>query len=141
MTQAVTTSLPPLPRSFIRTVFKRRQGHQPGAKRKTRPYPGGLESELGDICVWSEPIGGLFIWVRLPDDVDTQALRPLALEKGVNFLPGQSFHYRRDRVPYLRLAFGHLTQKQIRDGLPILARCIKSCRSSNERREFASLFV
>ena len=56
----------------------------------------------------------------------------MALEQGVNFLPGQSFHYQRDRVPYLRLAFGHLTLEQIRDGLPILARCIKSCRSSNE---------
>ena len=58
----------------------------------------------------------------------------MALEQGVNFLPGQSFHYQRDRVPYLRLAFGHLTLEQIRDGLPILARCIKSCRGSNEGR-------
>ena len=121
-------------------IQKHAKATNPVLKEKRDLTLDGLATELGDICVWSEPVGGLFIWVRLPDDVDTKALRPMALEQGVNFLPGQSFHYQRDRVPYLRLAFGHLTLEQIRDGLPILARCIKSCRSSNEGREFASLF-
>ena len=101
---------------------KARQGHKSGAQGKRDLTLQGLEAELGDICVWSEPVGGLFIWVRLPDDVDTKALRPMALEQGVNFLPGQSFHYQRGHVPYLRLAFGHLTLEQISEGLPILAR-------------------
>jgi 2-aminoadipate transaminase len=100
----------------------------------------GLEEELGDICVWSEPVGGLFIWVRLPEDVDRQNLMAMSREQGVAYLPGQSFHYQRHDVPYLRLAFGHLTPDQISAGLPILARCIKSCRGSNEGRNFDSLF-
>jgi DNA-binding transcriptional MocR family regulator len=78
--------------------------------------------------------------VRLPEDVDTKALRPMALEQGLNYLPGQSFHYQRAHVPYLRLAFGHLTMEQISEGLPVLARCIKSCRGSNEARDFDTLF-
>ena len=121
-------------------IQKHAKATNPVLKEKRDLTLDGLATELGDICVWSEPVGGLFIWVRLPDDVDTKALRPMALEQGVNFLPGQSFHYQRDRVPYLRLAFGHLTLEQIRDGLPILARCIKSCRGSNEGRQFNSLF-
>ena len=100
----------------------------------------GLESELSDICVWSEPVGGLFIWVRIPEDVDRKALRDMALGEGLNFLPGQSFHYQRKDVAYLRLAFGHLTLEQISAGIPILAKCIQSCRGSNERRDFDSLF-
>ena len=100
----------------------------------------GLEEELGDICVWSVPVGGLFIWVRLPEDVDRQKLMAMSREHGVAYLPGQSFHYQRQDVPYLRLAFGHLTLDQISAGLPILARCIKTCRGSNEGRTFDSLF-
>ena len=100
----------------------------------------GLEEELGDICVWSVPVGGLFIWVRLPEDVDRQKLMAISREQGVAYLPGQSFHYQRQDVPYLRLAFGHLTLDQISAGLPILARCIKTCRGSNEGRTFDSLF-
>ena len=100
----------------------------------------GLEEELGDICVWSVPVGGLFIWVRLPEDVDRQKLMAMSREQGVAYLPGQSFHYQRHDVPYLRLAFGHLTLDQISAGLPILARCIKTCRGSNEGRTFDSLF-
>ena len=100
----------------------------------------GLEEDLGDICVWSVPVGGLFIWVRLPEDVDRQKLMAMSREQGVAYLPGQSFHYQRQDVPYLRLAFGHLTLDQISAGLPILARCIKTCRGSNEGRTFDSLF-
>ena len=100
----------------------------------------GLENELGDICVWSEPVGGLFIWVRLPEDVDRPALLDTARAAGVNFLPGQSFHFQSKDVPYLRMAFGHLTLEQIDQGLPILARCIRRCRSSNEARGFDGLF-
>jgi len=121
-------------------IQKHAKATNPVLKAKRDLTLQGLETELGDICVWSEPVGGLFIWVRLPDDVDTKALRPMALEQGVNFLPGQSFHYQRDHVPYLRLAFGHLTLNQISEGLPILARCIQSCRGSNEGRDFDTLF-
>ena len=100
----------------------------------------GLEEELGDICVWSVPVGGLFIWVRLPEDVDRPKLMAMSREQGVAYLPGQSFHFQRQDVPYLRLAFGHLTPDQISTGLPILARCIKTCRASNEGCDFDSLF-
>lgn len=100
----------------------------------------GLEAELSDICVWSHPVGGLFIWVRYPEDVNGMALLELANSRGVHFLPGIAFHYTNAKVPYLRLAFGHLTAEQIETGIPILAQCIKEVRTSNEPRDFDSLF-
>lgn len=101
----------------------------------------GLEEELSDLCVWSHPVGGLFIWVRYPEDINGKRLLELANEHGVHFLPGISFHYQNAKVPYLRLAFGHLTEAQIREGIPILARCIREVRTSNEPRSFESLFA
>jgi 2-aminoadipate transaminase len=99
-----------------------------------------LEAELADICIWSRPVGGLFIWLRYPDDVNGKRLLELANERGVHFLPGISFHFQNAKVPYLRLAFGHLTAEQIQEGIPILAQCLREMRTSNESRTFDSLF-
>ena len=99
-----------------------------------------LDSELADQCVWSTPVGGLFIWVRVPDDINGKALLEAAIARGFMYLPGISFHYQNAKVPYLRLAFGHLTKEQIENGIPILAQCIREARTSNEPREFDSLF-
>ena len=100
----------------------------------------GLQNELEDICAWSNPVGGLFVWVRVPDDVDRRKLYDLAQENGVNYLPGTAFHYANRNKPYLRLAFGHLTPEQIQTGIPVLARCIRQARTSNEARTFENLF-
>ncbi|MEM8766569.1 MAG: PLP-dependent aminotransferase family protein [Pseudomonadota bacterium] len=100
----------------------------------------GLEAELADQCVWSHPVGGLFIWVRIPEDINGKKLLEHANERGFHYLPGISFHYQNAKVPYLRLAFGHLTAEQITKGIPILAQCIRELRTSNEPRTFDSLF-
>ena len=112
----------------------------PVLKNKRDLTTAGLKHEVDDICVWSNPVGGLFIWVRIPDDVDRKALYQSAQANGVNFLPGTAFHYENRNKPYLRLAFGHLTEQQIEDGVPILARCLRESRTSNEARTFETLF-
>ena len=76
----------------------------------------------------------------MPDDVDLTKLRELTLERGFNYLLGSSFHYQGKDVPYLRLAFGHLSREQITDGIPVLAQCLREARTSNEARNFESLF-
>ena len=95
-----------------------------------------LASELGDLCRWSNPPGGLFLWLRYPDDVNSKALWDLAEAAGVKFLPGISFHYQAQKSPFLRLAFGHLTEDAIRAGVPVLADCIRRARTSNEPPDY-----
>ncbi len=112
----------------------------PVLKKKRDLTTAGLAAELEDVCVWSNPVGGLFIWVRMPDDTDRKKLYELAHENGFNFLPGTAFHYQNRNQPYLRLAFGHLTEEQIVDGIPVLARCLREARTSNEPRTFSTLF-
>ncbi|MFU8816745.1 MAG: PLP-dependent aminotransferase family protein [Pseudomonadales bacterium] len=99
-----------------------------------------LQEHLNDICVWSEPPGGLFVWVRLPEDVDRQRLWQICQSQQVSYLPGSAFHFAGQDVPYLRLAFGHLNQEQIDEGSARLARCIREARTSNEARTFDDLF-
>lgn len=91
-----------------------------------------LETELSELCAWSHPAGGLFLWVRVPNDVDRRKLMQTANAAGVTYLPGAAFHYRNEDVPFLRLAFGHLTAEQIAEGVPLLANAVRRCRTSNE---------
>lgn len=112
----------------------------PVLKHKLDLLLGALDSTLSDICVWSKPVGGLFMWVRMPDDVDMAKLLETANEKNVFFAPGAAFHVDYKQVPYIRLAFGHVPDDLILEGIPILAECIQKARTSNESRTFDSLF-
>ena len=49
---------------------------RPVLKHKRDLTTGGLAAELDDICVLSNPAGGLFIWLRMPDDVDRKKPDP-----------------------------------------------------------------
>ncbi|MEN8210470.1 MAG: PLP-dependent aminotransferase family protein [Thermodesulfobacteriota bacterium] len=57
------------------------------------------------------PSGGYFIWVKLPDHVDTKLLRQDAQKNSVNFLPGSYFATRNRLTNYLRLSFSFYPSK------------------------------
>ena len=88
-------------------------------------------SRFPDAFEWfSRPKGGLFIWVRLPDATDTVACEKLAESMGVDYASGKAFHVDNMDVPYIRLAFGFATHDDIREGIPILADCIRNTRKT-----------
>ena len=95
-------------------------------KEKRDAVFAGLQTYLGDVCTWSHPVGGLFIWVHLPDDVDHQKLRQLADEANVRYAPGSAFHIEGVDLPNLRLAFGYPPLDAIHEGIPFLAEGIRS---------------
>jgi len=109
-------------------------------KRKRDLLVSRLKDVLEDECVWSHPTGGLFLWLRLPEDTDLDRLRAEATDKGFNYAEGRDFHVTGERVPYIRLAFGHVPDDAIVEGIPVLAQCVQRARSSNAARAFTSLF-
>ena len=58
-----------------------------------------LASELGNTCSWSHPVGGLFIWVRVPDDVDVDRLIEIGEANDVGFAHGSNFHIHKNAGP------------------------------------------
>ena len=89
-----------------------------------------LESSVGNACSWSHPVGGLFIWVRIPDDVSMDALEQQASERGVGFARGSSFYFHDEEIPYIRLAFGFPTEANIRAGIPELGAALNAARNT-----------
>ena len=99
-------------------------------KQKRDDVFAGLQESVGDICTWSRPVGGLFIWVKLPDDIDLDRLQELAGGRGVRFARGSGFHVRGEDVPNIRLAFGQAPADSVREGILLLGECIRAARRS-----------
>ena len=112
----------------------------PVLKHKRDLLLDGLGASLADTCVWSHPVGGLFLWIRLRADTDMEKLLKLSNERGFFYAPGSNFHVAGADVPYIRLAFGHVPDDLIVEGVPILAGAIAEARTSNESRQFDTLF-
>ncbi len=66
---------------------------------------------------WVEPTGGLYLWVRLPDDGPTAAeLYATAVQHGVAYAVGTLFHTNGDGSRYLRINFGANKPQRIVEG-------------------------
>jgi 2-aminoadipate transaminase len=76
-----------------------------------------LEKFMPDGCSWTRPLGGLFLWARMPEDVDTQELLTLASQKKVAFVPGAPFWVNRDVRNTMRLNFSNATDEMIVEGI------------------------
>jgi 2-aminoadipate transaminase len=74
---------------------------------------------------WSDPDGGMFIWVRLPGDVDTADLLGAALRHDVAFVPGAPFHAGTPDRATLRLSFTTNTPAEIAEGMRRLRSALK----------------
>ena len=66
---------------------------------------------------WTRPEGGLFVWVTLPDGIDTAVLLKRAIaEAGVAFVPGAAFFTDGRGQTTLRLSYSLASEAQIRRG-------------------------
>jgi 2-aminoadipate transaminase len=74
---------------------------------------------------WNTPVGGMFLWARLPEGLDAAALLPKAVERGVAFVPGAAFYADAADPRTLRLSFVTATVEQIDAGMAALAATIR----------------
>jgi 2-aminoadipate transaminase len=81
-----------------------------------------LNEQFGTAAEFDEPKGGIFLWVKLPDQVDTMKLYQAALAAGVSINPGPEWSTSKAHsTSRLRLCFASPTHQQIRDGVAALA--------------------
>ncbi|WP_028058458.1 aminotransferase-like domain-containing protein [Candidatus Solirubrobacter pratensis] len=85
----------------------------------------GLAEQLPEGSAWTSPEGGLFVWVTLPDGFDAEALLPVALERGVAFVPGRFFYAGAGRPETLRLSFATASPGELREGAARLGAAIR----------------
>jgi 2-aminoadipate transaminase len=82
-----------------------------------------VEREFGTAVEPWLPKGGIFLWMKLPDQVDVRKLVQPALKAGVAFNPGPEWAVDgAASKSRLRLCFGSATREEIRDGVRTFAR-------------------
>ena len=79
-----------------------------------------LERHFPEDARWQRPLGGLFVWVRLPAAVDGDELFMAAKKRGVLYSRGELFHSDGSGGRSLRLTYSAASEQQIREGVAIL---------------------
>ncbi len=80
-----------------------------------------LSEHMPDGTSWTTPEGGFFVWVTLPEGVDTYPLLQKAVDAGVVFIPGAAFTPSDEPSNKLRLAFSAVPPEAIAEGVRRLA--------------------
>ncbi|MCK5350424.1 MAG: hypothetical protein KAJ25_13595, partial [Desulfobacula sp.] len=91
----------------LKDVYRRRI--EVFVEQSTKSFP--------EQVVFQYPSGGYFIWVELPDHIDTKLLRQAAKTDNVDFLPGSFFSSKNRLKNYIRLSFAFYPKEILREGI------------------------
>ena len=93
-----------------------------GLRAKLDTLMEALNEQFGTAAEFEAPKGGIFLWVKLPDHVDTLKLYQAALAAGVSINPGPEWSTNKAHAySRLRLCFASPSHEQIRGGIAVLA--------------------
>ncbi len=95
-----------------------------------------LTREMKGLQVeFSKPAGGMFLWVRMPEGIDTVALLPKAVERGVAFVPGAPFYAGASDPRTMRLSFVTASVDEIDTAIAALAETVREQLAHNAAAE------
>ena len=98
----------------IRTLYRARRDAMLAA----------LEEYFPDNVSWTHPQGGLFLWVTLPESIDTAQLLKEALKYRIAFVPGAAFHANGGGSNTMRLSFSNVNEEKIEQGIGRLGKLL-----------------
>ena len=78
----------------------------------------------GNVMEFNRPEGGMFVWARMNEGVDTMQLVQKAIHANVVFVPGQPFYAGDPRHNRMRISFSTPTPDEIKEGVKRLAEAI-----------------
>ena len=98
-----------------------------------------MQAHFPDGVSWTEPEGGLILWVTLPPEVDARDVLFEAGGEGVDFNPGDLFYIDSPRRNHFRLTFGGSPPEPTREGVRRLGKILRRFldRARGQRRTLA----
>jgi len=84
-----------------------------------------LAEHLPREATWTQPNGGLFIWARMPDYIDTTDLLARALRENVAFVPGRAAYLDGRGGSEMRLNFSGIGDDEIREGVRRIGKIVR----------------
>ncbi|MDO8143766.1 MULTISPECIES: PLP-dependent aminotransferase family protein [Isoptericola] len=102
--------------------------------RERRDALVGALAEHIPAASWNVPVGGFFVWVKLPEGLDAKSMLPRAVTERVAYVPGTAFYFDGQGSDHMRLSFCFPTPDRIREGVRRLATVV------NAESELVQLF-
>lgn len=97
-------------------------GLQKTLREKSEVMIAALEEQFGASAEFKRPKGGIFLWITLPDEVNTSDLAVVAAAEGVAINPGADWSTDQETGQHqLRLCFAHPSKDVIKEGVAKLA--------------------
>lgn len=90
-----------------------------------------FEQFMPEGVSWTHPEGGLFLFLKLPEDMDAEDLFKIAIKKNVAFVLGSVFHCDGSGKNTIRMNFSYVDEDQNREGVKRLAESIKVLMKQN----------
>ncbi|MDU1506979.1 MAG: PLP-dependent aminotransferase family protein [Clostridium butyricum] len=84
-----------------------------------------MEEEFPTCIEFNKPDGGLFTWIKLPENIDARDLLKKCLERNVAFVPGGSFFPNGGHENYFRINYSNMPEDRIVDGIKIIGEVIR----------------
>jgi 2-aminoadipate transaminase len=129
--QAADLCSPPLSQYFVVTYFANRdwraylRGLVELYRRRRDTMLDALAEHLPPEADWTRPRGGLFVWARLPDYIDTTDLLARALRENVAFVPGRAAFLDGRGGSEMRLNFSGVHEDEIREGVRRIGKVVR----------------
>ncbi len=82
---------------------------------------------------WTHPLGGMFLWGILPENVDAAEVLKIAIDRKVAFVPGAAFHPNGGGKNTMRLNFSYSKPEMVREGITRLGTALKEVLHKNGR--------
>ncbi|MBB2745313.1 UNVERIFIED_ORG: DNA-binding transcriptional MocR family regulator [Microbispora rosea subsp. rosea] len=86
---------------------------------------GALDVLMPPGCTWTRPAGGFFVWMTLPEGLNSKAILPRAVAERVAFVPGTGFYSDGGGARNMRLSFCYPEPDRIKEGVRRLAGVIE----------------
>jgi DNA-binding transcriptional MocR family regulator len=100
----------------MRGIYKRRKDTMVSAIRRYFP----------EEITWTEPRGGFYIWLKLPEGLDVMTVLKDSIEKGAVFVVGKTFDPEGKDNSHFRLSYSHTPEDKIEKGIQIIGEALKN---------------
>jgi DNA-binding transcriptional MocR family regulator len=86
-------------------------------RRRRDTMLAALSNAKGNLATWTVPQGGFFLWLALPDEIDTGAMLETAARNGVTYVPGSAFFHDGRGTNRLRLSYSAAPPDRMAEGV------------------------
>jgi 2-aminoadipate transaminase len=86
-----------------------------------------LKSGMPEGIVWTNPRGGFYVWVTMPETIDATAVFNESIGRGAAFVVGSAFDPYGTKNNCFRLAFSNTPEEKITEGIAAISSAIQHC--------------